>query len=470
MEHLVIDAGALIKGISMEKVAKQYWTTQDVMDEIRDKKSRGFLARLPFTLTVKVPCDDSVASIIAFARKTGDFAFLSMADIRILALTYMLEKQSKESISHLRTEPSPHSLILRGGQTSTTTRAENQPMGTCFYFQSPTGCPYGDECKFPHVKKETAVCDDVEAQEPLSEDFIVVEENEASIAGNEASIAENEASVVENEASIVVDFPVVEEEASCVEETSRLDSINEVPVLESLVEQMSTLNCTSRILGGYAPSSKADEEECTQEWISVGNVDEYMMSPFGTGAETTPVEEEAVVGCVTTDYSMQNVLLQMGLHLFSVEGRVIRRLKQWILQCQACFHLVRQLEKRFCPQCGNATLDRIACRIDDSGDVTLYSRVNRPINRRGTKFSIPKPKVGGRRTTGLVLREDQLMMGVCLQKTRQKGKKVHCAFGEHVSQELGLNRRDSSDIPIGYGRKNPNAQKGRERRGKKKRS
>lgn len=41
--------------------------------------------------------------------------------------------------------------------------------------------------------------------------------------------------------------------------------------------------------------------------------------------------------CVTTDFSMQNVLMQMGLNVISVDGMLIRAAKQWVLRCMACF-------------------------------------------------------------------------------------------------------------------------------------
>jgi RNA-binding protein NOB1 len=42
------------------------------------------------------------------------------------------------------------------------------------------------------------------------------------------------------------------------------------------------------------------------------------------------------VGCITTDYALQNVLLQMGMMLISVDGLVIKRVKQFVLQCFGC--------------------------------------------------------------------------------------------------------------------------------------
>ena len=48
--------------------------------------------------------DNNSHSVVDFSRKTGDFATLSVVDLKVLALTYMLEVQAKWYI-RLRTEP-----------------------------------------------------------------------------------------------------------------------------------------------------------------------------------------------------------------------------------------------------------------------------------------------------------------------------------------------------------------------------
>lgn len=40
-------------------------------------------------------------------------------------------------------------------------------------------------------------------------------------------------------------------------------------------------------------------------------------------------------------------------------------------------------------------------------------------------------------------------------------------FGEDITGNVGLTVSRSADIVVGYGRKNPNSARGRERRGKK---
>jgi hypothetical protein len=77
----------------------------------------------------------------------------------------------------------------------------------------------------------------------------------------------------------------------------------------------------------------------------------------------------------------------------------------------------------------------------------------------------------------LLLREDQLMMGAWNQKVKVKAgtqSKAHAQsiFGKDVASNVGCHAAPdtSSELKLGFGRRNPNAAKGRERRGKKKKS
>ena len=43
------------------------------------------------------------------------------------------------------------------------------------------------------------------------------------------------------------------------------------------------------------------------------------------------------VSCVTADFAMQNVMLQMGLRVVAPGGLAISRLSRHVLRCSACF-------------------------------------------------------------------------------------------------------------------------------------
>ncbi|GMH38018.1 hypothetical protein BSKO_05902 [Bryopsis sp. KO-2023] len=66
--------------------------TKEVLAEVRDKKSREWLDRLPFGIDVEEPDEDCLKAVVRFARATGDLSFLSEVDVRVIALTRSLEK------------------------------------------------------------------------------------------------------------------------------------------------------------------------------------------------------------------------------------------------------------------------------------------------------------------------------------------------------------------------------------------
>lgn len=115
-----------------------------------------------------------------------------------------------------------------------------------------------------------------------------------------------------------------------------------------------------------------------------------------------------------------------------------RGLSRFILRCGACTELTRELDRLFCPRCGNNALIKLPFSINRQGVATVYFDPNRKQSLRGTKvrnippqicvdlssttdsnsssccpvrpysqFPIPKPK-GGRNCKDLILTEDQI--------------------------------------------------------------
>lgn len=96
-------------------------------------------------------------------------------------------------------------------------------------------------------------------------------------------------------------------------------------------------------------------------------------------------------------------------------------LKTWVLRCHGCLKVCKDTSKQFCPSCGHATLTRVSCTTDASGNFTIHLKKNFQFNKRGNIYSIPKPthgtssgklanvKGGGKGGWGqeLILAEDQ---------------------------------------------------------------
>lgn len=251
----------------------------------------------------------------------------------------------------------------------------------------------------------------------------------------------------------------------------------------------------SRIMGGVALScQEMDIEDDGEGWVT-STRDIHSLKAAGTLAPPVgAMEKVASVGppvsqraaCATTDFAMQNVLLQMNLELLSVDGVKIRRLKTWVTRCGCCFRVYTKVDdsgphgmkRLFCERCGSDMLQRIAASVDGkTGRLRLHMSKKHKKSTRGTKFSLPKPGSGDRFQGDLLLTEDQLMFGAWNQKVKMRsgGKAKGAAqsmFGQDIAANVGCKARSMNvdDISAGFGRRNPNAAKGRERRGKKKKS
>ena len=257
-------------------------------------------------------------------------------------------------------------------------------------------------------------------------------------------------------------------------------SISEEPTPSSAAGTEQKKEIHSRILshsGGNATqaSLKSAEEDDGQGWISPENYRKYRAvggnmtlgvdQTAATAVEDTP---EAKVACITTDFSMQNVMLQMGLHVISVDGMMIKSVKQWVLRCMACYTIHYDMDRLFCSRCGAHHMSRVGASIDArTGELRLHLKKNYRVDKSGQKFSLPAPGSRGRYEGELLLREDQLLSGIWRQKTVKIRKDVASHFGEDLTSDLGIHVNKGAAIVVGVGKKNPNAAKGRERRGKK---
>lgn len=96
-------------------------------------------------------------------------------------------------------------------------------------------------------------------------------------------------------------------------------------------------------------------------------------------------EKSAIVACLTMDFAMQNVLMQMGLNVVSLDGRVIKQMRTFIFRCYACFKTTSVMTKVFCPYCGNKTLKKVEVILDEDGKQQILINFRRPLSAKGKK-------------------------------------------------------------------------------------
>jgi len=286
-------------------------------------------------------------------------------------------------------------------------------------------------------------------------------------------------------------------------------------------------------LNGPLFEDPSDEDDGEGNWITPSNIGLYksqaldlvpsadISDPFTTvsrkskyrrrnvGKENSSLAqqpEKIVTGCMTADFAMQNVILQMGLNLVGLEGKRIQKVKNWVLRCHACFKICKDNSKKFCPSCGNPTLLRTSVTISAPGadgsapTMQVHLKKNFTYRTRGTIYSIPSPKPGsskGGSGEGLILREDQseYMRAVKREEGRREREEKKMLQGALAAAKAGNGtgvqigswmdpdwipgimslaadqgrKASNSRVPVGadgmpvvgYGRKNPNERRRR---------
>lgn len=155
--------------------------------------------------------------------------------------------------------------------------------------------------------------------------------------------------------------------------------------------------------------AKDDDDEDDGEWITPENIELVKAKAAATDCLELKEEEDdglIRVGCISTDFAVQNLLLQMRLNLYGPEGFRIRQLKNWLLRCHACYWTTKQMDRRFCDRCGNNTLLRASYKVDSQGQTHIFLKKDFQHNLRGTNAALPAPKFG-RLGNQTLLREDQ---------------------------------------------------------------
>lgn len=88
--------------------------------------------------------------------------------------------------------------------------------------------------------------------------------------------------------------------------------------------------------------SECENMDNTEE-ASCSILDTQSRNPVASQVDDIGMEHGGIVACMTSDFSMQNVLIQMGLQVLTPDGRRIQKVKKWGMRCTACFHVSKQV-------------------------------------------------------------------------------------------------------------------------------
>ena len=320
------------------------FTLPDVISEIKDDKTRESLQVLPYEIQYREPTDVDLKFVVNFAKRTGDYSQLSVTDLRLLALAVRLEIEINKGVN-LKDAPSEIQIC----PTKSSNSAKSSIVKDLEFFGY-------------DVKNRINVVDDVEYDSDV--DKSLNDEQETN----------------EIEDKLNVDTKPTEIDVK----NDGEDEIENEPIIEHVI---------------------IDEDE---GWITKDNCQEIRQKLMGIKFNDEDEETKLTVGCITGDYAMQNVLLQMGLNVISPkDGLHIKQTRQFVLRCYACFRINPPTAKQFCKHCGSMkTLKRVSVTINQDGTMEMHINFKKPINLRGTKHSLPTPR-GGKHSNDPIICEDQ---------------------------------------------------------------
>ncbi|CAH2080028.1 unnamed protein product [Thlaspi arvense] len=393
----VIDTNAVINGC-LTNFADKFVTVRKVLSEIRDRVSRRRLALLPFTIETMEPSPESLRKVIEFARATGDLRTLKDTDLELIALTYMLEAQV-HGTTNLRDIPPPI-------QTVRVKRLPEKELP-------------GWGSNVANLEEWEALDRETEGKSNSNSKILLLKDLNMNILP-EAKYQEEDEQEGERRQKR---YPPKKTELKLEEIQQDQEADKARNLTQDTTDHM---------------SKDANEKYAT-------NDEEFSSILKDMRLEEESLQEETNA-CITADYAMQNVILEMGLRLVAPGGMQIDQLKRWILQCHACNTVTPENLRVFCPKCGNGgTLCKVEVTIGENGTIIAVRKPR--VTLRGTKFSIPMPKSGRDAITkNMVLREDQLPQKYLHPKTKKKASKP--GDESFISDDLFMNHHNDRNAPL----------------------
>ncbi|CAD8115446.1 unnamed protein product [Paramecium sonneborni] len=421
MNKLILDANAFIKEINFQHLSEHYTfiTHQAILTEVRDERARLKLLNFTYPLTFLTPSEKMIKLVKQFATQTSDIASLSPIDIELIALACTLIEENGQK-DKLKLEPLKP---LEFNKIKNLYGSKHQQL----------------------IEQDKQIEADIQNEKDL-QDQNKQEQNKLE--------EPQEPKKQENNQNNQNDYD------------DDSDGWEEVVPKKKYYNHYSQSNSTQQtkqqekqIENGQDEDEDSSEDENEEEWINNQNIHEKLNE-----IQINPQENQVNqfgLALLTTDFAMQNVLLQMGVPVLSTEGYMIKSARRFILECHICKTLVRDSTKLFCTNCGNNSLLKVSCSLESDGTIILYRKKNFKVNLRGTQYSIPQNLT--KKDAPFIFCQDQLMKsGIQQQLARQRKqeeiryKKVMKTYENGIGFEDVDYKHPQQKITVGYGRLNPN--------------
>ncbi|KAH7625019.1 putative RNA-binding NOB1-like protein [Nannochloris sp. 'desiccata'] len=417
-----------------------------------------------------------ILAVVDFARATGDLHALSVVDTRLLALAHSIEVSYYGS-SHLRDKPPAPRLQKKGvadtkvlpgwgaegGDWAEIDRLneEEEAAAQAALSTAPGGVNNyieemgGEASRIAADVQQLSLDDDIEE----AEEGNGVENGERAGGGGGGRDTTTEKEDEEDD-----DDWEVAAKTKNKQRRARRSAYRRAEYAAAALDSLEMHGNEEEDEEEESTSEEENEDGCSSD----GSDTEMNADNFEAGDVLAhPSGEESAVCCITADFPMQNVLLQMGLRLAAPDGLRISCVSRWVLRCSACYQVTKEVGRLFCPRCGNAALDKVRVVVGPDG-AEQYGVKKKHI-LRGTKFSIPKPRGG--RNRDVILREDQLLTKKHLMRAQKAADRAaqdqldpfapeYTADTWHQAAALPGGQQGAAALLAGW-KKNPNERKHR---------
>ncbi|GMM32632.1 rRNA-binding endoribonuclease [Martiniozyma asiatica (nom. inval.)] len=365
LDSLVLDAGPLLTLPASQLMAnaEKFYTTPGVRAELKDENVRNQLILWGDKLVVKQPAQKYIDLVWDFAKKSGDSTVLSINDIHIIALAAEVHDSTNgdDGMDRLRRFPGevrPMDKIKKKEywEMKEKERQERKDLPNEQVEEETTGPKFDDDGFEIVVKKK----------------------------GKKKQLKTATAPPVAS-----LELPVEESV-----ETQPVEAESQAETEEETLDGNATTN-TADITDDASLKAEYDPDDDDGEWITPDNLQE--MTEKDANSHLDETNTPSLCAFSTGDYACQNVSLQMGIHLLNaMTGKQIRRVRNYMLRCHACFHMLPipkdGTAKNFCPECGGATLRRIPVSVNaESGKITPHLSKNFQWHTRGNVYSMANP-------------------------------------------------------------------------------
>ena len=457
-ECLVVDTNALIRGVHVERMARELFTVPEVVAEIRDKTTReSVLATLVLPqIKVRDPDPDALEQVVAAAKETGDYPFLSEPDLKAVALTLTLfNERNPDATVPLPPETAsvPSASEAEKAEAPAVETAATAAAAAAAAAAADSESPKEEEKKAVEAPKSAwgsgkgwaAVLAPPTAEQTKLMKHAQGSQKQQQQKERDEALRRKTARQQRAKAELAkrVELQRRRDEALQRQQQQKEDDEREAAEAAAAAaaeegegEGGEGVKAETAAEAAWGGGEGSDGEG---EWITPDNLAE-MQSKLG-GCDVCDTECVGV-GCVTGDFAMQNVLMHLALDVVGVEGLRLRVARTWMLRCFSCFAFVRDTNKVFCPQCGNSTLQKVAVETRADGSIEEVSLVDRPrqFSQRHARVGLPPPR-GGRNSRDAITCEEELQRRLRSMPHPRKDDVASLAFDGRFDGRLTIQQQ-----------------------------